>query len=654
MSKTTLFFILLTLSGGFFVSEIFKRFLKIKLGRPENRNDYSRKRWKYLYTQIILHKKIRKFPLFGFMHGFIMWGFLVLLFSSFDMGMIGLFNARIPFLGDNAGYLMIRDIFIVLVLVGVSGSFMRRVFKRPDWMHNSLMSYSILALILVIVISELLFFALEISLGVGYRSGAWLVIVASKLFVNLNISVAHTLMGLFWWVHFLAIFTFLIIIPRSKHLHLVFAPFNTYWHSLKPKGALMPVQLNGEKGHIYGVSKPEDFTWKQLLDAFSCVKCGRCHGSCPAFQTGERLKLKKLNGRLRTHMEQLNLRKEITPSENKPSKRKLVAGILEEEALWSCTTCGACEEACPVSCEHLSKIIDLRRYIASSVENISPEVNQVFSRIESYGNPWGGKRSRVTVFSLTKELNIPTFAEGPDSEYLFFLGCAPFYDEAAQKATIAFTKILKKARIDFAILGEEEVCCGETVRRLGNEYLFQTIASRNISNWNANGIKKIITTCPHCFNTLQNEYSQLGGNYEVIPHLVFLKDLLQKGMLKPENHQNISVTFHDSCYLGRYNGFYDEPREILKSIPGVSFVEMSRTREDSFCCGAGGGLFWLREKSNQEISRNRADEAFATGAEAISTACPYCRIVLQEQIGTENPGKEIKTLDIAEILESSL
>lgn len=670
------FLLLFFIAGGYFTAEVYRRWLAVKSGRPEKRSDHPGERWRYFYNHVLLQKKISKYPVFGLWHAFMMWGFFVLMFSSFEMAILGLYKVGIPWLENGSVYAFVRDCFLLLVIIGVIGSMLRRIVKKPNWMHNSFMSFAILALILVIVISELFFYAIQAASGDGLQSGgAWLVLAISKLLANVNNTLGRSLMEFFWWLHFVAICAFFFLIPHSKHLHLIFAPFNTYWHTLEPKGSLKTLHLDGNS-KTYGVGKPEDFTWKQLFDAFSCVKCGRCHGSCPAFQSGESLKIKKLNGRLRTYLEtkfgqdgrSLVPREEggspvgrqntaenselQNPSQQKPMK-KLVAGVFEEESLWSCTTCGACEEACPVSGEHISKIIDMRRYLVSSDENIFPEMKQVFSGIEKYGNPWGSKRTWNGTYAWAKELEIPTIAERPTAEYIYFVGCTPSSDPTAQKTAAVFANILKIAGVDFAVLGEEEECCGETARRLGNEFIFQEQAKRNISRWNRYRIKKIITTCPHCFNTLHNEYPQLGGNYEVIPHVAFLSELLRSGKLKPQKSQDKTVTFHDSCYLGRFNGYYDQPRAILKAIPGVNFVELPRSKEDSFCCGAGGGRFWMRTNPAQKIAGNRVQEILKTGADIIATACPYCRIALNEEIGRSDL-KQVSTDDIVEILASSI
>lgn len=679
--ENMIFFFLAILSSGYFICEVYRRYRYAKFGRPENRSDHPYERWAFFCTHVLLQKKIRDYPFFGLFHGFIVWGFFVLLLSSFDMAIAVLLHARIPLLGNNPGYLFSRDTFVALVIVGVIGSSLRRIVKKPKWLHNSPSVFVILILILIIVTTEILFYATQNALGENvFSRSAWFANIISRLLVNLNGNIGHTVAEIFWWVHFLAIFAFFFIIPRSKHLHLVFAPFNTYLHSQEHKGALTPIPLDGENEEVYGVNKLEDFTWKQLLDALSCAKCGRCSDLCPAQQSGELIKPKKINGRLRKHIEQkgpllLKYRKwqsetagksgmakrpwyenlspmAISESERVILQKKMVGDIFEEEFIWGCTTCGGCVQACPVSIEHTAKIIDMRRYLVSGKRNIAPEIMQLFEGIENEGNPSGIRRNRNIDDAWTRELEIPTLAEKPDAEYLYFVGCSASYDASAQKAAIAFAKILKRTGVDFAIL-DEAWCCGEAARRLGNEHLFQTTAKKNIASWRAFGIKKIITTCSHCFNTLKNEYSQFGGNYEVIPHSAFLAMLLQNGQLTPVKGQNITVTYHDSCYLGRYNGFYAEPREILKAIPGVHFVEMAQTKERSFCCGAGGGRFWTRDSENK-MSVNRAKEAVAAGANVVCTTCPYCLIVLKEGMQQIEYAQEIITMDIAEILESSL
>lgn len=668
-----MFFILMSLSVGFFLHEVYRRYRYVKLGRPENRFDRPLERWKYFFTHVLGQKKIMNKPLFGILHAFIMGGFIVLLPGIPNMVAEGLFKTSIPYIGDNSGYLFIKDIFVALIIIGIAGSFLRRTVKKPEWLKNTPVVFVIFGLIMVIAITEVLFHGTQLALGEGasLSGAAPLASAVSRSLTGLNGEVIHSTGVFSWWTHYLAIFSLLFIVPRSKHLHMVFAPFNTYWRSLEPKGSLSKIQFDAEKVKTYGASKLEDFTWKQLFEAYACVKCGRCDEICPAHQSDEPIKPKRFNGRLRKHIEKKapvllkrkakNLKaaeqrgaEDATSYKNKKGvpKKNLIGDIYEEEFIWSCATCGGCMEVCPISIEHTSRLFDMRRYIVSSGKNVPGKVKQTLAGIENHGNPWG--ISRETGCDWARGLEMPTLSEKTDAQYLYFVGCAGSFDETARRTTTAFVNILKKAGVSFAVLGHDEWCCGETVRRMGNEHLYQKIVKKNVSLFNDLGVKKILTTCSHCYNTLKNEYPQFGGRYEVTPHPVFLANLIKEGKLKPGKSIDKTITCHDSCYLGRYNNFYNEPREVLKSVPGVRLAEMPRSREKSFCCGAGGGRFWMKSESDNLIGQNRAKEALATGAEVICTTCPYCLATLSEEIKGKGMSNNIKTLDIAEILEMSL
>lgn len=657
-----IFLVLMLTSVGYFSYEVYWRYKYTRLGKPEDRSNNHRERFIIFCENVFLHKKIRKYPLLGLFHGFIMWGFVILLCSTIEMAGLGLLQKGVPFVvSSNSQYLFLRDTFMALIMIGVIGFTIRRMFFKPDWLHNSFIAYIILLLIFVIVFSELLYFSTQVILeGTNFQANSWLVLGFSKLIIIYQNHTIQLLGKLSWWVHFLTIFSFFYLIPLTKHLHLVFAPLNIYWSSLKPKGSIQPVYLGMENEQTFGVKTLKDFTWKQLFDAFSCVQCGRCHGFCPSERSGERLKPKKISGRLRTQMELdcpkllkafsgRSATKDYIMDQN-PSRNKMVGGMFHHDFIWSCTTCGGCNEVCPISIDNLSKLIDMRRNIVSDEKDIPLDMKQVFQGIEKYGNPLGKERGHNEL-TWIKDLGIPTITQNLKAEYLFYVGCQATFDQTSQKAVIAFARILQKAGIDFAVVGETEWCCGETGRRMGNEPLFQNVVGKNIKHWTELGIKKIITACPHCFNTLKNEYPQFGGNYEVIPHTVFLVQLLRTGKIKTTRNSNLTITYHDSCYLGRYNNIYDEHREILKAIPGINLVEMIRTKEESFCCGAGGGRFWTRKKEDNAISINRVNQALDTGAEMIITSCPYCNKIFEEKLEGQEK-KNIVTLDIAEFLES--
>lgn len=649
-----IFFSLFFISVGYFCYEVFLRYRYTKLGKPESRTDNPLRRWRHLYESLILQRN-RDYPILGVFHGFIMWGFVFLLLSTFEMATSGLFQTHLPLLGNSSLYLFLRDTFIFFVMIGVIGFGLRRMFFKPNWLHNSFTAYGILLLIFAIVFSELIYAATQVSLGEHlFPGGAWFVLIVSKQLSYFSTNVLQMIKEFSWWFHFLAIFSFLFIIPLTKHLHLAFAPFNVYWASLKPKGSIFPVSLDQEKEQTCGVKTIEDFTSKQLFDAFSCVKCGRCHGYCPSEQSGERVKPKKINGRLRSEMEEkgrmlLNANNTDLPLVSS----KIVGELFHNDFIWGCTTCGGCNEVCPVSVDHLSKFIDMRRAIISENKDIPPKMKEVFINIEKFGNPLGIERHNLAL-NWIKELKLPTFMENPGAEYLFFIGCQATFDKSSQKAAVAFAKILQTAGVNFAVLDEREWCCGETVRRMGNELLFQKTVTKNIADWNTLGIKKIITTCPHCFNTFKNEYSQFGGDYEVIPHTVFLANLLREGKLTTLHGKDSKITYHDPCYLGRYNDIYNEPRIMISAISGTTLTEMPRSKEISFCCGAGGGRFWTREIEENPISINRFHQVLDTGAEIIITSCPYCHTIFQDEILKNNLNENIITMDIAEFIQSCL
>lgn len=666
-----IFFLMALISVGYFFFAIFRRYRFTQLGKPENRYDRPVERWKYFFTDVIGQKKVRRYPLFGLFHFFIMAGFVILLIGIPNMVAEGLFSTYIHHLGDNDIFLFLKDIFDALIIIGVLGAVARRFIGKPDWLKNNFAVFGKLGLILIIVLTEVLFHGARFALGedLNLIKAAPLAFTVSQIFANISEITIQKSMTILWWTHFLTIFSLCFIVPNSTHLHLLFASLNAYWHTLAPKGALSKISNSGKQGEVFGANKMEDFTWKQLFDAYSCVKCGRCNGQCPAQLSGEKLKPKALSARLRKHIEKrapLLMKKKNSLAISKQAagakmtkdkksgggnaKNNLAGEVFDQEFIWGCTTCGSCQQACPVSVEHVSKLIDMRRYLVLTAGNIDDEVKQVFDRITGHGNPWGNSRRDGPVWA--KELSIPAIHENPQAEYLYYAGCAAAFDETAQQTAAAFAKILKAAKVNFAVLGTEEWCCGETARRMGNELLYEKTVNNNISTWNKLGIKKIITTCPHCFNTLKNEYPQYGGRFAVTHHADFLAGLLEEGKLKANKPFAKSVSFHDPCYLGRYNDLFSLPRDVLQAVPDVRLREMPRSHENSFCCGAGGGRIWTTPTANNLITGNRIKEAISTGAEVIGTACPLCKMVFSEAVKLQ--GSDIKVLDIAEILASGL
>ena len=665
-------------SVGYFICEVIRRYRFTQLGRRENRHNRPVERWKYFFTNVVAQRKVREYPVFGLFHLFIVIGFLVLLVGMPNMAKEGLFNTNIHYIGDNYYFLFIKDFCNALIIIGVLGAATRRTVRKPEWLKNSVADFVKLGLILTIVLTEVGFHGIRFALGqdLNMIPAAPLAFASSQFFVSINEVTLCVVMSIFWWTHFQAVFSLCFIIPNSSHLHLVFAPFNAYWHTLAPKGALSKIQqTSGKCKAVIGANYMEDFTWKQLFDVYSCVKCGRCNGQCPGQLSGEPLKPRAINGRLRKHIEaraplllkgtasravtqqELGTKTDKANKTDKKAngdkfKKNLAGGLFKQNFIWSCTTCGACLEACPVSIEHIPKLIDMRRYLVLTAGNSSEGMKQVFAGIAGQGNPWG--YSRKDGLPWAKELFVPTIQENPPAEYLYFAGCAATFDAAAQKTAAAFVRLLQAANVNFAILGNSEWCCGDTARRMGNEILFEKTVYANIDTWNKLGIKKIITTCPHCFNTLKNKYPQYGGEFEVLHHADFLAGLLLEGKLVPTQSFAKVVVFHDPCYLGRYNDVFSPPREVIKAAPGTQLAEMPRSKQRAFCCGAGGGRIWTMPTADNLITGTRIKEAVAIGAEVIGTACPFCKMVFSEVVKLEGFHNQIKVLDIAEILASSL
>ncbi|WP_094602967.1 putative iron-sulfur-binding oxidoreductase FadF [Sporomusa silvacetica DSM 10669] len=674
-----IFFLMTLTSVGYFLYEIFRRYRFTQLGKRENRYNRPAERWKYLFTNVVMQKKIREYPVFGMFHFFIMLGFLILLVGMPNMAIEGLFSTNIHYLGDNHVFLFVKDICNTLVIIGVLGAAARRMFRKPEWLKNGIADFVKLGLILTIVLTEVCFHSIRFALGQDQNlvAAAPLAFASSHFFVNINEITLFTAMSVFWWTHFLAVFSLCFIIPNSSHLHLVFAPFNSYWHTIAPKGALSRIEQDDKRNVVFGANYMEDFTWKQLFDTYSCVKCGRCNGQCPGQLSGEAIKPRAINGRMRKHIDarapllmqgkadravikrEIGTKSKIDKANKKEKharkdkfKSNLAGGLFEQEFVWSCTTCGACLEACPVSIEHIPKLIDMRRYLVLTAGNIGEDMKQVFAGIAGQGNPWG--YSYEEGIQWAEELSVPTIQENPQAEYLYYAGCAANFDATAKKTAAAFVKLLQVANVNFTVLGSSEWCCGDTARRMGNESLFEETVNANIATWNRLGIKKIITTCPHCFNTLKNEYPQYGGEFEVIHHADFLAALLRERKLVPTQSFAKRVVFHDPCYLGRYNDLFSSPREVINALPEARLTEMPRTQERSFCCGAGGGRIWTMPTANNLITANRVREAVATGTDVIGTACPFCKMVFSETVKLEGSNDNIQVLDIAEILASNI
>jgi Fe-S oxidoreductase len=441
------------------------------------------------------------------------------------------------------------------------------------------------------------------------------------------------------------VLAFLVYIPSSKHLHIIVAIPNVFFRKLgpKPAAALDPIDL--EHADHYGTSMVTQWSWKHLLDLYSCTECGRCQEQCPAYLTGKPLNPKMIIVDARENLFQ-TARNAGTP------KEKLIGGAIKEDEIWACVSCGACQQACPVLIEHVPKIIDMRRSLVLEESRFPKEAQNALRAIESQGNPYGLPRAQRADWA--QGLGVKTIAEKPDAEYLYFVGCAASYDEANRAVARAFVGLLQTAGVDFAILGAAETCNGDPARRIGNEYLYQQQAQQNIERLNAGRVRKVIASCPHCFNTIKNEYPQFGGTYEVIHHTELLAQLIREGKLKPQKHLDGKFTYHDSCFLGRWNDIYDPPRTIAEAIPGVELVEIERHHKRGFCCGAGGGRMWMEETVGKRINHERVDQTLRTGSPRVATACPFCLTMFRDGIAAKGEEARLQVKDLAQYLADSV
>ena len=642
--------IVLGFGGFFWRASLLYRLLR--LGRNEDRSDDPARR---LRDEIVIYlgqRKLLKRPYYvrGIGHALIFWGFLAITYGSADLLVAGLFGRHLPFT-ETGLYAWTLDLFAVAVLVSVVVAVARRAFVKPPRMHIAPEGYVILGLISFLMLTLLVFESAGIAAG-QLEAGVTPPPLAGLVSIVSRESASAVFAGA-WWAHVVAILAFAVYLPRTKHLHIVTTLPNVYFRSSRPRGALQMID-DIENKETFGAANIRDFSWKQLLDGYTCTECGRCSDNCPALATGKTLDPQKIVLDIRDQLLRegpkllADAKAETTPPahwvETKPDE------------LWACTTCAACVEACPVTIEHIDKIVDMRRSL-TLMEGAAPaEAQRAMTNIERAGNPWG--EARESRGDWAQGLEIPTLAEKPDAEYLYFVGCAASYDRRNQRVARALATILKSAGVSFAILGAAETCNGDPARRMGNEYLYQLQAQQNIETLNAATVKKVITSCPHCFNTIANEYPQLGGNYEVVHALPLVKKLIdEKKITLRDGAAAETVAYHDPCYLGRHNGIYDGPRDVLDAVPGVTRAEIApHDRERGFCCGAGGGRMWMEEKMGQRVNHRRVDQLLATksGATKVASGCPYCLIMLEEGVGAKGVQESIKPVDVLELVAARL
>lgn len=627
-----------------------------RLGKQKNISDHIPWRLKVVGSEVFAHTKMFRDFKPGLLHLFIFYGFCIISIGTLEHIIHGLFGTDLRFFGatgHNILYFFI-DLFCPLVLIAVIWAAWRRLITKPKRLvvdkHATRDALFILFLIALLMAAQLVFEgawtytdpeSAPTIMPFGRLTGWFLVSLGLQGSMEYVKETA-------WWVHILTVLFFLCYLPYSKHLHIITAIPNIFFKRRRARGALYPINLEDEKVTSYGAGSIEELTWKDNFDSYVCTECGRCDEFCPTANTGKPLKPRTLIMDLRHHLIAYGEEKRRSAEH----KTLLTGGAISRDVIWDCTTCGACVEACPVDIEHVDKIIDMRRNLVLMRGEMGPEIQKTMNNWESYSNPWG--LPPTDRGKWIEGLGVTTMAEKKDVDYLYFVGCAASFDERNQKIARAIIKILKTARVSFSVLGKEEKCNGETARRLGNEYLGQMLIKSNIEIFKKYNVKKIITSCPHCFNTFKNEYPDFGGTYEVIHHSVLINDLIKEKKLTLKEGGDLTVTYHDACYLGRYNQIFGEPREVLKSIPGLDVTEMPRNKKQGFCCGAGGGRMWAEEKRGTRININRVEEAAATGATVVASSCPFCMIMMEDGIKNSNKENVLKPRDIAEIVAERL
>jgi len=651
-----LWFWLLTILGvGGVIFSLSRRFQLMRLGRPDARFDRLGERFKHMLVFAIGQRKMFKDPYAGFYHICIFYGFLVLSLRTTSMVIEGLFAGwQLPFLGTPLGhaYLFSKDIFELLVLIGLALATYRRLIQKPFRIIQSFGAWLVIALIAILMVTDLGSEGARIAAGM---SASWLPIstLTSKLFTGLAPAALQTIYTVLWWIHLITLYVFANELPYGKHFHVYTALFNVFFANLEAPGRLPAMDLeNIDESTRFGIASVTDLTWKQTLDLYTCTECGRCREFCPTTLTHKPLQPVMFTKAVRDQAYHEQKALLGSPGEGKGSENELVPAVVDPDVVWACTTCRWCEEACPLDISYVDKLVEMRRNLVLDKADFPEEAQIAFRGMEVNGNPW--QLAPETRADWAQGLDVPLAGEaGGDFEYLFWVGCAGSFDDAGKKVSRSLVKILKAAGIKFAILGPEEMCTGDSARRLGNEYLFQMLAQQNVETMNGYGVKKIVTNCPHCFNTLAHEYPDFEGRYEVVHGTQLVAELVRAGRVRPTRPVAKEMAFHDPCYLGRTNGEFEAPRFLLSTVLGMKVKEPELSREKAMCCGAGGGRMWLEEKIGERINQTRYAQLKETGTDEVCVACPFCNVMLsnaQQEVGDE----EARTHDVIELVAEAI
>lgn len=686
-TKNIIFIILFLSALGFFIYNALKLYSYLKLAKPTNRFDKIGKRIKQTLVVAFAQSKILRDKKAGPIHAGIFWGFLILLFSALNSIFVG-FGVEHPFnfLGPIFTIITIlTDIFIFLIVVAVIGALWRRYVskvKRLQVESEKFEAAFILFMIFFIVTGLLL----ENSSMIAMQSDAnWAVRPFAELIAMIiPESAAPLTYSIGFWVHIVLILVFMNYLPYSKHLHVLTSVPNVFLSSTEPANKLDAIDFEDESIENFGATDVEDLSWKSILDGYTCTHCGRCTSVCPANITGKVLDPREIIVQIRERtVDKMPILKkvrayqdqeldkarsqaiannedfdmttweapmpELTEEEQTIWDKKFLGDYQSIEALWQCTTCGACMQECPVNIEHVPAIVEMRRSLVMMESNFPEQLQGAFTNLENNMTPWAFSPSERAAWA--EGTGVQSAAEKEEFDVLFWVGCAGSFDDRAKKTTLAFAKLMQEAGVDFAILGEEEQCNGDPARRSGNEYLADMLVKANVETMNQYKFNKVVTTCPHCYNTIKNEFPMFGGKYEVIHHTQLLYDLISQGKLQLDDADTINkLTYHDSCYMGRYNGVYDEPRQTLQSVPGLMLHEVERSKDKGLCCGAGGGQMYMEETEGKRVNIERTEELLDTGADTIAVNCPFCMTMMTDGVKAKEKEESVKVKDIAEII----
>ncbi|MGI8775076.1 MAG: (Fe-S)-binding protein [Actinomycetota bacterium] len=666
--------VLLLLTLGAFALRVNQLVGFLRLGADEDRipRDWGRK----LKDQIVVvfgQRKLLQWTIPGLMHFFIFWGF-VILFTTIVEGFGAIYQEgfHLPLIGKWGPLGAIQDFFVVAVLVSIMVAFIIRRGQEPGRFkgsHTKEAEY-ILWAISGIMLTILLTRGAELSLGHFPYDERWTPATAAvaRQLEGFSLATREAIATVFLWWHSLIILGFLVYITYSKHLHIITSGFNVLFVSERPKGALKKMDIDIDsmsEDDRFGAGRITDLTWKQLLDTMTCTECGRCQSQCPAWNTGKPLSPKLLVMDLRDQLfaagPTLLDAKNESPEAFQAALKQLPAlnpDVVEDEVIWDCTTCGACVQACPVDIEHIDAIIDMRRNLVMTESRFPREMQSALQNMETTGNPWGQPPQARTEWmqgtSKQEPLSIPHISDKPDAEVLFWVGCAGAYDDRNKKVVYDFAKLMQLAGVSFAVLGADENCNGDPARRMGAEYIYQMLAEQAIELLNEHKVKKIVTVCPHCFNTMFNEYPQLGGVFEVVHHTEYLAELVREGRLNPQGELALKITYHDPCYNARHNDVWKGAREVIESIPGTEYGELHRHGHSTFCCGAGGGRMWMEERMGKKMNIERTDEALASASDTVAVGCPFCNIMLADGITERHADDQMQVKDVAQLLLQSI